>query len=102
MQVPVLWEQNLVQVEYINFSTRFSCEYFAAEDFVAVFMGEKSFWLGNVWFGHGFDILLQALLCGGDTKFKFPKAGNGDVFFLKKWVGFASTDKAVALKYHYQ
>ena len=21
------------------------------------------------------------LLCGGDTKFKVPKAGNGDVFF---------------------
>ena len=32
-------------------------------------------------FGHDFGILVYALLCGGDTKFKLPKAGNGNVFF---------------------
>ena len=34
-----------------------------------------------VW-AHGFDKLVYALICGGDTKFKLPKAGNGNVFFL--------------------
>ena len=43
----------------------------------------------------------NALLFGGD-KFKLPKAGNGDVFFLNKRVRFARADKAVALRYHYQ
>ena len=55
------------------FSTRFSCD--------------------------DFGILVYALLCGGDTKFKLPKAGNGDVFFPNKRVRF---DKAVALQYHNQ
>ena len=32
-------------------------------------------------FGHDFGILVYALLCGGDTKFKLPKAGNGNIFF---------------------
>ena len=27
-------------------------------------------------FGHDFGILVYALLCGGDTKFKLPKAGK--------------------------
>ena len=53
-------------------------------------------------FGHGFDKLVYALLCGGDTKFKLPKAGNGNVFFLNKKVRLARADKAVALQYHYQ
>ena len=37
-------------------------------------------------FGHDFGILVYyALLCGGDTKFKLPKAGNGNnVFFPNK------------------
>ena len=35
-------------------------------------------------FGHDFGILVYALLCGGDTKFKLPKAGNGNVFFLTR------------------
>ena len=43
-----------------------------------------------------------ALLCGGDTKFKLPKAGNGNVFFPNKRVRFARADKAVALQYHNQ
>ena len=34
-------------------------------------------------FGHDFGILVYALLCGGDTKFKLPKAGNGNVFLPK-------------------
>ena len=34
-----------------------------------------------VLFGHGFDKLVYVLLCGGNTKFKLPKAGNGNVFF---------------------
>ena len=36
-------------------------------------------------FGHGFDKLVEALLCGGDTKYNFPEAGNGNVFFLGTW-----------------
>ena len=35
-------------------------------------------------FRHDFGILVYALLCGGDTKFKLPKAGNGNVFFPNK------------------
>ena len=53
-------------------------------------------------FGHDFGILVYALLCGGDTKFKLPKAGNGNVFFPNKRVRFARSDKAVALQYHNQ
>ena len=49
-------------------------------------------------FGHDFGILVYALLCGGDTKFKLPKAGNGNVFFTNKRVRFARADKAVALQ----
>ena len=51
-------------------------------------------------FGHDFEILVYALLCGGDTKFKLPKAGNGNVFFPNKRMRFARADKAVALQYH--
>ena len=53
-------------------------------------------------FGPGFDKLLYALLFEGDTKFKLPKAGIGNEFFLHKRVRFARADKAVALQYHYQ
>ena len=56
-------------------------------------------------FGHGFDKLVYALLCGGDTKFKLPKAGNGNVLrsiFFYTWVRFAREGKAVALQYHEQ
>ena len=42
-------------------------------------------------FGHDFGILVYALLGGGDTKFKFPKAGNGNVFFPNKRVRFAKS-----------
>ena len=51
-------------------------------------------------FVHDFGILVYAFLCGEDTKFKLPKAGNGNVFFPNKMVGFARADKAVALQYH--
>ena len=53
-------------------------------------------------FGHGLDKLVQALLCGGDTKFNLTKAGNGNVFFLDTWVRFVREGKAVALQYHEQ
>ena len=53
-------------------------------------------------FGHDFGILVYALLCGGDTKFKLLKAENGNVFFPNKMVRFARADKAVALQYHSQ
>ena len=33
-------------------------------------------------FGHDLDKLVEALPCGGETKFKLPKAGNGNVFSL--------------------
>ena len=81
-----------------NFSTRFS----SVEDFVTLLIGKKSCWWGNLMFGHDFGILVYALLCGGDTKFKLPKAGNGNVFFPNKRVRFARPDKAVALQYHNQ
>ena len=84
------------------FSTRFLCENLAVEDFVTLLMGKKSCWWGNLMFGHDFGILVYALLCGGDTKFKLPKAGNGNVFFPNKRVRFARADKAVALQYHNQ
>ena len=35
-------------------------------------------------FGHGFDKLVYALLCGGDTKFKVPKAEMATCFFLTR------------------
>ena len=53
-------------------------------------------------FVHDFDILVYALLYGGDTKFKLPEAGNGNVFFPNNSVRFARADKAVALQYHNQ
>ena len=53
-------------------------------------------------FGHDFGILVYALLCGGDTKFKLPKAGNDNVFFPNKGVRLARADKAAALQYHNQ
>ena len=53
-------------------------------------------------FGHDFYKLVYALLCGGDTEFKVPKGGNGNVFFSNKRVRFARADKAVALQYDYQ
>ena len=64
--------------------------------------GEKILLWENLMFGHDFGILVYALLCGGDTKFKLPKAGNGNVFFPNKRVRFARSDKAVALQYHNQ
>ena len=63
---------------------------------------KKSCWWVNVMFVHDFGILVYALLCGGDTKFKLPKAGSGNVFFPNKRVRFARADKAVALQYHNQ
>ena len=83
------------------FSTSFSCKNLAVEDFVTFFMAKQSWW-GNVLFGHGFDKLVYAHLCGRDAKFKVPKAGNGNVFFPNKRVRFARADKAVALQYNYQ
>ena len=61
---------------------------------------------GNVMFGHGFDKLVYPFLCGGDTKFKLSKAGNGNrqrIFSLPVTrVRFAREGKAVALQYHEQ
>ena len=48
----------------IIFSTGFSCENLAVEDFVMLLMGKKSCRWGsfNVMFGHHFGILVYALL----------------------------------------
>ena len=83
----------------LNFSTRFSCR----RRFRNAHYGEKILLMGKsyVW-AHDFGILVYALLCGGDTKFKLPKAGNSNVFFPNKRVRFARADKAVALQYHNQ
>ena len=35
-------------------------------------------------FGHDFGILVYALLCGGDTKFKLPKLEMATYFFLTR------------------
>ena len=44
-------------------------------------------------FVHNFGILVCALLCGGDTKFKqIAEGGNGNVFFVNKRVRFARAD----------
>ena len=40
------------------FSTTFSCQHFAVEDFVTLFMGRASCRWGNVVFGHGSDKLV--------------------------------------------
>ena len=48
----------------LTFSTRFSCEYFAVEDFVTIFMEAKSCWWGFFLFGHGFDKLSRRLFAG--------------------------------------
>ena len=53
-------------------------------------------------FADDFGKLVYALLYGGHTKFKLPKAGNGNVFFPNRRVRFARADKAVALQYHNQ
>ena len=41
---------------------------------------------------------LSRLFYAGEIR----NSGNGNVFFLNKWVRFAREDKAVALQYHYQ
>ena len=48
----------------LNFSTRFSCENLAVEDFVTLLMGKKSCWWGNVMFGHNFGILVMLFYAG--------------------------------------
>ena len=70
------------RTKILNFSTRFSCKHFAVEDFVKLPMGKKSCRWGNVMFGHSFDKLVQALLWGGDTKFKLQKAGRTPEYFF--------------------
>ena len=45
-----------------NNLTFFDKIFVAVEDFVTLFMGKKSRWLGNVLFGHAFDKLVYALL----------------------------------------
>ena len=45
-------------------------------------------------FGHGFDKLVEVLLCGGDTNFKLPKA---TYFFLTR--GLDLQEKANLLLY---
>ena len=52
-------------------------------------------------FGHDFGILVYALLWGGDTKFKLPKAGNGNVFFPNKRVRFVLNDLSSSLQRNY-
>ena len=85
----------------LDFSIRFSRENLAVEDFVTLFMGKQSCSWGNVLFGHAFDKLIDALLCGVYTKFKLPN-GNSNVFFPNKRGRFARAGKAVALQHHNQ
>ena len=78
----------------LDFSTRFSCQHFAVEDFVTLFMGKKYCRWGNVVFGHGFDKLVYALLCGGDTKFKMAT-----YFFSTRGWDLQEKEKAELLLY---
>ena len=68
----------------INFSTRFSCDDLAVEDFVTLPIGEKILLMGKCFVWERFRQYVYALLpvCGGDTKFKLPKTGNSNVLFL--------------------
>ena len=62
----------------LNFSTRFSCQHFAVEDFALYFVDGEMLCLGTV-----STNLLRLFYAGGrDTKFELPKDGNGNVFFL--------------------
>ena len=68
----------------LNFSTTFSCENLAVEDFVTLFMGKKNadgemLFLGMVLTN------LYMLFYAGDKRMRFARA-----------------DKAVALQYNYQ
>ena len=56
---------------------------------------------GNVYFGHGFDKLVYALLCGG-YRIQIAEGWKWQGIFSYKWVRFARADKDVALQYHYR
>ena len=62
----------------LNFSTRFSCENLAVEDFVTLLMGKKSCWWGNVMFGHNFGILVMLFYAG---EIQIQTHWKGNVFF---------------------
>ena len=68
----------------IIFSTRFSCDNLAVEDFVTLPIGEKMLLVGKCFVWARFRQYIYDLLpvCGGDTKFKLPKTGNSNVLFL--------------------
>ena len=97
-----LWEQNLVQ-KVLIFSTRFSCENLAVEDFVTLLMG-KNLVDGEMLCLGMISAYLYMLFYAGEIQNsnKLPKAGNGNVFFPNKRVRFARADKAEALQYHNQ
>ena len=92
---------NKILYKNLKFFDRFSCENLALEDFVwgKNLVDGEILCLGMI---SEYLYTWYALLCGGDTKFKLPKAGNGNVFFPNKRVRFARADKAVALQYHNQ
>ena len=69
---------------------------------ILIFSKKSCWWVNVMFVQHDFGILVYVLLCGGDTKFKLPKAGNGNVFFPNKRVRFVRADKAAALQYHNQ
>ena len=69
-----------------------SCERAAAVHYFQIYL---TFLGGSTIKPHG-----DAVLCGGDRKFKLEMATYSGVFFFHTWVRFAREGKAVALQYH--
>ena len=82
----------------LNFSTRFSCENLAVEDFVTLLMG-KNLVDGEMLCLGIISAYLYMLFYAGEIQ---NSNGSGNVFFPNKRVRFARADKAVALQYHNQ
>ena len=80
-----------------NFSTRFSCENLAVEDFVKRSLWGKKLVDGEILCLGMISEYLYMLFFAGDTKFKLEMA---TYFFLTRGLRFARADKAVALQYH--
>ena len=76
-----LWEQNLVQKSQI-----FRQDFRAVEDFVKRSLWGKNLVDGEILCLGMISEYLYMLFFAGDTKFKLPKAGNGNVFFPNKRV----------------
>ena len=89
----------------LNFSTRFSCQHFAVEDFVTLPMG-KNLGDGEMLCLSMVSTNLFRLFYAGEIQNlncrRLGMATYSGVFFFYTWVRFAREGKAVALQYHEQ